>query len=215
MTRLKLLLAATLIPAATATGQNNGLPNRQQSAVLMTLIADRGEACDLLRPWQAASLRMQTRDLIAQFDDSVRTVIEHEVEQQRATMACDNNLLVQWTAAAAPNMEREYLPEMLTAFKAMAELDPHLAGGGLFANSGEVIQVIRAIDQKLAAMVKEGVRLPGDMTLDSLQRRQGTFARQIQAAFNGTGDPGRFDRIQASHLIVDVARITRLWWLEQ
>ncbi len=206
--RLVLVLAMT---AAPLTAQNNGLPTQQQGAVLVEVIAIRGAECELLKPWQAASLRMQTRDQIARFDDSTQAAIHADVDARAKAMTCDDAVLVQWITAAAPNMEREYLPEMLTAYKAVATMSPRPAPFDSVTGRSEYTDVVARIDTKLAAMVAAGVRLPSGMTLDALNTRQAGFATQIGAAIAGTDTVGRFTADQARQIVIDAVRIVELW----
>lgn len=208
--RLLLFLGslAFVVPLA---AQNNGLPSQQQGAVLIEVIAIRGAQCELLRPWQSASLRMQTRDQIARFDDTTRAQIRREVDARVQAMPCDDAVLVQWIDAAAPNMEREYLPELLAAYRALATMSPRPVPFDSVTGRAQYTDVVPRLDAKLADLVASGVRLPGGMTLDALNKRQAGFATQIGAAINGTDTVGRFTAEQARQVVVDVGRIGELW----
>lgn len=118
-----IVLLAGLPAAVPATAQNNGLPSRAQSAILLELITVRGEACGLLRPWQAPSLRMTTRQEMASFDEECQAEIAAGVEARSPEMACDDSLLNGWIEGAGPNFEPEYLPELLEAYRALASLE--------------------------------------------------------------------------------------------
>jgi len=208
--------AALLLSAAVPlSAQNNGLPNQQQSAVLMTLIADRGEECGLLRPWQAESLRIQNRDLIERLGEEGREAVAREIETRRPAMGCDDGLLVSWTDAAGPNFEQEYLPELLGAYRAFA-LQP--SPPAIFLESAgrqDFSEVLTRIDAKLAEMEAAGVRPPSGMTWPQLLERQATAAAEIRTAIAEDAQDGRFTRAQGEGLVRDIVTITELWMADQ
>lgn len=204
-----------LVAVTPLVAQNNGLPSRQQSAVLVELIADRGLDCGLLRPWQAASLRMQTRDEIASFDEAGRAAIAKELDARRPLMGCDDGLLTTWIESAGPNMEREALPELLAGYRALALLDPTPATFVKAAGREDFADALVLIDAKLAAMEAAGIQPAGQMSWPALAERQAGFAAQIGATIAGTGEAGRFSPEQAAQIAEDVARIGELWLADQ
>lgn len=205
------LLAVLAMTATPLAAQNNGLPTQQQGAVLVDVIAIRGAQCELLTPWQAASLRIETRDQIARFDDSTQAAIRSDIDARAKGMTCDDGVLVQWIRGTAPNMEREYLPELLAGYRALAVMSPRPAPFDSVTGRAEYSEVVTRIDAKLAAMVAAGVRLPGGMTLDALNTRQARYAAQIGAAIAGADTSGRFTAAQARQIVIDAGRIGELW----
>jgi hypothetical protein len=200
--------------ATSASAQNNGLPSQQESAVLIELIAERGEDCDLLRPWQAASLRMQTRDLVARYDESVRARIREEIAVRRLGMTCEDPILTTWIGAAGPNFEPEYLPELLAGYRALALSKPPMAAFTAVTGRTDYADALARINAKLAELEAAGVRPPGGMSWQALADRQAVFAAQIAAAAANGGEPGRFSPQEAVRIAEDVARITELWLLD-
>jgi hypothetical protein len=208
--------AALVLSVAVPLGaQNNGLPSQQQSAVLMTLIADRGEECALLRPWQAESLRVQNRDLILRFDDAAREAVERDIEARRPAMGCDDGLLVAWTAGAGPNFEQEYLPELLGAYRAFAVQSSPPEIFLTLVGREDHTEAIGRIDAKLAEMEAAGVRPPSGMTWPQLLERQATAAGEISAAIAGSPTTERFTREQAEGLVGDVVTVVELWMADE
>jgi hypothetical protein len=210
-----LIVVFTLLFAAPLASQNNGLPTQRQSAVLMELIADRGLHCGLLRPWQAASLRMQTREMTARFGEAGRAAIAAEIEARRPDMGCDDRLLTTWITGAGPNLEREYLPELLAGYRALALQDPPPAPFVETAGREDFARALVRIDAKLAALEAAGEQPAGQMSWRVLAERQERLAAQIGAAIAGTGDAGRFSSEQAANIAADVARIGELWLADQ
>jgi hypothetical protein len=215
------LQASILVPllvvvlAVPASAQNQRLPGQQESAVLVELIAERGLDCGLLRPWQAASLRMQTRDLIASFDDVGRAAVAAEIDARRPAMACDDPLLTTWIEGAEPNFDREHLPELLAGYRALATLEVLPAPFRDATGRTDFTAALAQINAKLAALEAAGVQPPGGKGWQALAERQAGFAAQMSAAISGVGDAGRFSRAQAAQLMEDVARIGELWLAEQ
>jgi hypothetical protein len=203
-----LLHVAAVTPAV---AQNNGLPSQQRSAVLIELIAERGKDCGLLRPWQAAALRTQSRDLIARFDEATRSNIAKEIEAGRAAMTCDDAMLTSWINAAGPNFEREYLPELLTGYRAFAVQSPPPRPFTDIAGRKDYTEALARISAKLSQLEAEGIVPPGGRSWQALAERQSSMAAQITAAIAGTGEPGRFTAEQAVQLAEDVATIVELW----
>jgi hypothetical protein len=210
-----LIVLFALFFVAPLASQNSGLPTGQQSAVLVELIADRGLHCGLLRPWQAASLRMQTRDLIARFDEARRAAIAKEIDARRPNMGCDDPLLTTWIEGTTPAFEREYLPELLAGYRALALRDPLPSPFVDVAARKDFEGALVLIDAKLAALEAAGVKPGGQPSWAALAERQAGFAAQISAAISGTGDAGRFSPEQAAQLAQDVARIGELWLADQ
>lgn len=206
---------AFLSIAPSVAAQNNGLPGQQETAVLMTLIADRGEECELLRPWQAESLRIQTRDLIARLDEAERTSVSESIEARRPDMGCSDGLLVTWTEGAGPNFDVEYLPELLTAYRAMASRpsppQPFLDAAG----RTDFAPAMTRIDQKLAELEAEGIRPPSDMTWPELHERQASAAAELAAAVEGTTASDRFPPEEAARIVRDIATIGELWLADE
>jgi hypothetical protein len=210
MQRSWLVPLLVVVSGAPAVAQNNGLPGQQQSVVLVELIADRG----LLKSWQAASLRMQTRDQLGRFDDAGRTAVAAEIEAQRPTMGCDHATLTTWIEGAGPNLEREYLPELLAGYRAFALQAAPPAAFREATRRKDYADAIARIDAKLAALQAAGVQPPGRMTWAALADRQRALAAQIAAAISGNADAGRFSPAQATQITQDVAQIGELWLAE-
>jgi hypothetical protein len=207
-----LLLAAVVAATpASATAQNNGLPNRQPSLILVELIADRGLHCSLLRPWQAASLRMQARDQLATFDEAGRAAIAAEIDARRPKMLCDDALLKTWIEAAGPNFDREHLPELLAGYRAFARQITPPAPFQAATGRTDYADALTRIEDKLAALESAGVQPPGRMSWPALAERQAGFAAQLAAAISGIGEAGRFSAEQAAQIAEDVGRIGELW----
>ena len=208
-----LVLAAFFsVPVALA-GQNNGLPSQAQTAVLMELIADRGEECDLLRPWQAESLRIQIRDLVEGFDEARRVEVAEQIESRRPRMRCDDALLNGWIEGAEPNFEREYLPELLEGYRALALLDPPLEAFAEVTGRTDYAPVFTRIDAKLAELEAAGVQPRAGWS--ALAERQAGFAVQLAAVLAGTDENVRFTPEEATRTLADVARVVELWLLEE
>jgi hypothetical protein len=215
---MSLLLAPLLAftwPGTTPSEQRAVSPPQVQSAVLVEAIAARGEECGLLRPWQAASLRLQTRDQLSRLDAAGRAAADAAIASRRRDMRCDDTVLTTWIGAARGNFDAEYLPELLAAYRAFArQAEPPAVFRTLTAGADRV-KALGLIDAKLAALEAAGVRPPGGMTWRALLQRQEQAAAQITAAIVGRGDPGRFDPAQAAQLAEDVARIVTLWLADQ
>lgn len=204
------ILAATT-SATSAYAQNNGLPTRYQSVVLVEVIAQRGESCGLLRPWEAASLQTQLREEAARLSDAERVTVAKEVDTRLAAMTCDDSLLNSWIKGAKPGFDREHLPELLTAYRAMSSLERPPAAFTQTAKRTDFAAAHAMIDAKIAALDAAGVKPSSGMTWQALADRQAGFASQIAAAIAGTNDAGRFSAAQATQLAEDVARIVELW----
>ncbi len=215
MRRSILLPLLVVVLAVPALAENRRLPGQQESAVVVELMADRGLHCGLLRPWQAASLRMQTRDLIARFDDAGRAAVAAEIEARRPAMACDDPLLTTWIKGSLPGFDREHLPELLAGYRALATQDVPPARFRNATGRKDYSSALALIDAKLAALEAAGVRPPGGKGWQALAERQAAFAAQMSAAISGVGDAGRVSPAQAAQIVEDVARIGELWLADQ
>ncbi|MEE2565567.1 hypothetical protein [Hyphobacterium marinum] len=196
--------------AAPALAQNNGLPTQRQGLILVEVITQRGLECDLLRPWQAGALRMQTRMELGQYDSEARAEISGEIAERTAAMTCEDPLLIGWIEGASPGFEREMLPFFLVAYDAMAGLDPVPA---LFAEEtgrsdyGLPLSIIGAEIERLQ---DAGIRPEGGVEWDAYETRINTAAAEIGGVLGGA-DSERFSHAEAEAYATDIARITELW----
>lgn len=207
-----LLLLALALPLR---AQNNGLPNRVQSVVLLELFVDRGPACGLLEPWQAEALRVQTREEAGRLDDAEREFVAREVEVRRSEMTCEDGLLVQWTEAVRPNLEREFLPELFTGYIALASLPEPPAAFVEATQDYQSEAVIARLELRLAELEAEGVAPPSRQSWSELRARQADRVAELAAAASGAETNGRYTQAEAEQTIRDVASIVALWLAEE
>lgn len=204
-----------LLLAAPLAAQNSGLPNRVETVVLMELIVERGLDCELLRPWQGAGLRMQVRQDRERLNEAELAQVAGEVASRRPDMACDDGLLTTWIGAAGPNMEREFLPELLTAYRALALLPEVPAPFVEATGRDEFDEAIARIDAKLAELAASGVQPPGGMTWEELSMRQADAVAGFAAAIAGGGTEGSPSPEEAEQLVRDVAVVVGLWLADE
>jgi hypothetical protein len=204
-----------LLLAAPLAAQNSGLPNPVETVVVMELIVERGLECGLLRPWQGAGLRIQIRQDRERLDEAEHAQVAREVEARRPDMGCDDGLLTTWIGAAGPNMEREFLPELLTAYRALALLADVPAPFIEASGRDDFEEAIARVDDKLAELEASGVRPPGGMTWEELEVRQAGAVAEFATVMAGGGTEGSPSVAQAERLVRDVAVVVELWLADE
>lgn len=208
--RLLVTAALALTLAAPALAQNNGLPTQRQGLVLVEAITQRGRDCDLLRPWQAEALRMQTQVELAQYEGEDRAAIDTEIAERASAMACDDALLNGWIEGASPGFEREMLPFFLVAYDAMAGLDPVPAAFAQITGRSDYGLPLSIIGAEIERLQDAGIRPEGGVEWDAYETRINTAAAEIAGVLNG-GEAERFSRAEAEGYVVNIARVTELW----
>jgi hypothetical protein len=102
-------------------------------------------------------------------------------------------------------MEREFLPELLTAYRALALLsDPPAACTEASGRDGFEAAIVR-IDDELAQLEASGVRPPGGMTWEELTVRQAAAVAEFATAIAQGASEGGPPAAQAEQLVRDVA----------
>lgn len=74
----------TVAPVAT-----QGLPDREQSAVLLNIIALKGAECGLLRPWETAIVRSMAEQDMLSWDEPRKARVGAETEARLVATTCD------------------------------------------------------------------------------------------------------------------------------
>jgi len=202
------------VASSLALAQNNGLPSRQQSVVLVESMALRGLECDLLRPWEGAALQTQSSREMAKFDAGAQAEIEAEIDRVTGEMACDSELLTVWIEGAHPGFEREMLPFFLTGYDALATLDPVPPYFIEQTGRSDFAAVLPAINREIARLEADGIRPEGGGEWDEYRAMIGEAARDIAAAMGGQ-EGLRFPPDEARGFASDIATVIELWLADQ
>lgn len=201
------ILSLPLAPQALA----QGLPGQEDSLVLVSIIAERGEDCGLLHDWEAAGLQAQVIEGTRQRDDESRARIIENRQTRLAEMTCDNELLNAWIEGARPNLGYEVLPPYLIVYRAMARMETPPTVFTATALRLDFAPAIAAIDQQLEMLEASGRPAEGGADWPGYIRGIETHAAEFAALVTGEGTESRTSRDQAAGWIAQSALITEMW----
>ena len=208
--RLAVLAAATLAMAAPASGQ---LQPQSASHIFMVSIAEAGERCGHLTDWEAATIRAETRRLLARFARDEQANLLYAAAAPAAAVPCDDAGVLAWVQTARPGIEREWLPPNLALFRAFANMvSPPLT----FLAATDVIDLagaVATIDAKFDELERDGVLPEGGTTWDAFAIRVEDAAATMTASLSRNS--GVYTPDEAAAFIVEAAIITTLWLAAQ
>ncbi len=204
--RLAMVAAATLALTAPAFAQ---FQPQSASYIFMVSIAEAGERCGHLTHWEAATIRAETRRLLARFARDEQANLLYAAAAPAAAVPCDDPAVLAWVETARPGIEREWLPPNLALFRAFANMvSPPLT----FLAATDVIDLagaVAAIDAKFDELERDGVLPEGGATWDAFAVRVEDAAATITASLSRNS--GVYTPDEAAAFIVEAAIITTLW----
>ena len=195
-----------------AHAQNNGLPNRDQSVVLLQLITTKGAECDLLDSWEVAAIRAMMEQEMSGWPTERRQAAADATAERLAETDCESPVVTTWIDAAKPNMQGEMLPGFLLTYKTIAEMEERPLVFTMSAVTLDTRPVVAAIDAKLAALEAEGATPEGGKPWpDYIERTTGQINTVIDGYMSADPDAGiKPDEVAA--LIAQAVLITNLWY---
>jgi len=211
ITRLAALTVGLMLMASPAMAQ--GLPSQERSMALVSMFAERGEECGLLKAWQAQTLRAQVEEASRSWDNDIRGRILEERQRLIDETGCDSELLNAWIEAAQKGFESEYLPPYLVVYRAMARMDEPPAAFTAVALRLDGEPAIAAIESHLERMAASGRPAEGGKPWPEFIERTESFAMQFAGLLSGDSDveAGRFSADEAAGWLAQSALITELW----
>lgn len=201
-------LTLALAPHALA----QGLPGQEDSLVLVSIIAERGEDCGLLHDWESAGLQAQVIEGIRQRDDDSRARIIENRQTRLAEMDCSDELLNAWIEGARPNLGYEVLPPYLIVYRTMARMETPPTVFTATALRLDYTPVIAAIDRHLDMLESSGRPAEGGADWPEYVSGIEAHAAEFAALVTGEGPEGRTSRDQAAGWIAQSALITEMWF---
>lgn len=202
---------AAILSAGPAAAQNNGLPTRAQSVILMNFIADKGLECGLARPWQAALIEAMVLQETLQFDAGQRAEMAALAAERSAEADCDNGMLTAYLDAALPNLEAEGLSNYLVIYRAFAEMETRPAVFEHIALRDDYAPAVAAIGEKLAALEASGAVPDGGGSWDAFIAGTAEAAGELAGMLTGENPDARYSPDEAAALIAQTALIVELW----
>jgi len=203
------LAGSVVAPAAVA----QDLSSQDQSIVLLTVIAERGADCGLLRPWQAATLHSQIDDASKDWDAATRAVAAAATAEQAGETACDSPTLTVWIEGAHNGFEREYLPLFIIAYRVLAQDEPQLSLFRALSERGDVASDVATIDAKLTDLETSGVLAEGGKPWPDYIASMTGFVEGFAAMLRGQDSEiaNDFSTDEAAAWIAQSVVISELW----
>jgi len=212
---MKTIATAAMAMAVLAGGPAaaQGLPGQERSFALVSMFAERGDDCGLLRPWQAATLRAQVEEASRGWDGDTLARVMEERARLIAETACDSELLNAWIEAAQEGFDAEYLPPYLVVYRALARMDEPPAAFTAVTLRLDYAPAIDAIGSHLDAMAASGRPAEGGKPWPEFIARTEAFALEFAARLEDEGDvaDSRYSRGEAAGWLAQSALVTELW----
>ncbi|MCW5697705.1 MAG: hypothetical protein KIS96_13350 [Bauldia sp.] len=209
MKRFAAALAALLL-AAPAAGQ----PSQASSYILVAGYADKGEACGLIEPWEAAAMRAEARRFLVTFPDDERRSLLATAAASTERLTCGDEAMVEWLAAARAGIAREWLPQHLALFRALADMDRVPLAFLATALPIEFAPAIVAIDRQFADWQASGAWLEGAPSQEEFFAAMRNVAIELTQALSGAARTP-FSADEAAAILAEAGLIGRLWLLAQ
>lgn len=188
-----------------------GMPGQEDSLVLVSIIAERGEDCGLLHDWEAAGLQAQMIEGLRQRDSDSRARIVENRRTRLAEMDCSDELLNAWIEGARPNLGHEVLPPYLIVYRAMARMESPPAVFTATTLRLDYAPAIAAINHHIDMLEASGRPAEGGAAWPEYISGIETHAAEFAALVTGEGSEGWTSRDQAAGWIAQSALITEMW----
>ncbi|MAK59524.1 MAG: hypothetical protein CMK09_00950 [Ponticaulis sp.] len=212
------LIAAALLGCTAALingpsfAQNNGLPNRDQSVVLLQTITTIGAECDLLAPWEVAAIRAMMEQEMSGWPLDRRHAAADEAHKKIAEADCDTPVVTGWIDGSKPNMQGEMLPGFLLTYKTIAEMDERPLVFTMNAVTLDTRPVVSAIDAKLAVLQAEGATPEGGKPWPDYISRTTDQINTVMKAYMDDETEARMKPDEVAALIAQAVMVTNLWY---
>ena len=178
--------------------------------ILLTTFAAKGLECDLLRPWEAATIRAETERFLTRYATADAEAIRAAAGESIAETPCDDEGMNQWLDAALPGVETEWLPPNLAMFRGLAAMEPRLPQFEDAATGMDVEAAIAEIEAQFAAFTAEGIEPEGDPGWETFQQSIDLIAVELADAIVN-GDNDTFMQAEAETILIEATEIARLW----
>lgn len=197
---------AALAFAAPASAQEDIEP----TYTLLVAFADKGLDCDLLRPWETATIRAESERLLTGADEAEAERIRAAAAEQTAATACDDELMNAWIEAARPGIGGEWMPPYLAIFHALATMQPADPEFAERAGDIDFARAAEAIEMRYEALAEDGFVPEGGSDWAAFQQLIDDVAIDLLDAIEN-GDNGTFTAAEAEAALAGAIDITRLW----
>jgi len=203
------VVIAALVVATPAFAQ----PIGATSYILIAGYADKGEACGLIAPWEAAAMRAEARRFLGTLPADERRGLVATTAASTEALVCDDPTMVEFLATARPGIEREWLPQHLALFHALAGIDRMPMAFLATALPIEFEPAIAIIEQQFAAWQAAGIQLEGAASYDEYLAAVRDFAIILTQTLNGIAT--EFTPDEAAATVAEAGLVGRLWLLAQ
>ncbi|MAK60265.1 MAG: hypothetical protein CMK09_04745 [Ponticaulis sp.] len=203
---------ASFCLAFAAQAQNNGLPNREQSVVLLELITTKGAECDLLDPWEVAAIRAMMEQEMSGWSTQRRRTVAESASDKIAEADCETPVVTNWIDASKPNMQGEMLPGFLLTYKTIAQMDTPPLVFTMSALRLDTRPVIDAIDAKLAELEASGATAEGGKPWPEYIEGTTNQIHTVMAGYMSDEADARMPPDQVAGLIAQAVMITKIWY---
>lgn len=209
MNRLLLLFCAMILPGVAAAQT----PANVKSAAFLEVIATRGAACSLLKPWQASALRALVLQDMERWPREERALLPPEARARLATTTCEDEAVRAWIDAAQRGFESEMLAPYLVAYRHFARAETRPDVFTKTATRLRYAEAIDAISAKLDALAASGaVPDGGGPWPEFTSRIEDAMDDYMKTLASGEAPAG--EQAKAAAFIAQAAHVVELWLME-
>ncbi len=212
LTRLRRAAALGLALVAGITGlapAARAQEGQAASYAFLVAVAEAGERCGALEPWEAATIRAQARRVLYALSPAGRVDLLADAAEEAAAKRCTDTRMLIWIDGARTGVLREWLPPYLALFHAFASMAspplPFLAA----TRSGDRTAGVAAVEAEFAAFAAAGVAPEGGITWETYLAR---LAEAAAGMVNGLLSVNvTFAPDDAAAYMVEAGIIVSLW----
>lgn len=207
--RVVYALAAAAFGAFALATPAKAQANVEETYTFLVTVAVKGQECELLRPWEAATILAETERFLSRAATDDPAAIAAAANARIVETTCDDEAMLEWIGGAQPGIETEWLPPNLALVRALALQDDPPA---IFLDSAvdlDLAVAVAEIDALFAAFEAGGVTAEGAESWSSYAESMEEIATTLSAAINGEND--FFTANEAQAFIVEATLITGMW----
>jgi hypothetical protein len=206
---LSVVSLSVLSTAAPAAAQ--GLPNREQSVVLLNIVALKGAECGLLRPWETEIIRSMAEQDMLSWDEPRKARVAAETDTRLAETNCDSTSVVSvWIEGARRGIATEYLSLYLVIYSTMLRMDDPPAIFTELAKRDSPAEDIATIEAAMAAIAASDAKPDGGGAWPEFIESTSETVREFAPLLDAGGAPP-----DAVFAIRHAIAITELWLADQ
>lgn len=213
-TSLICALAGAVLFGSSAQAQDDRLPSRDRTVVMLHVIADKGVECDLLDEWEAMVIKIQARQERRDWEKARRLRAARAIADDMAEKDCADKMVTGWIGAARPNLSAEGLAPFMVIYQHLAKMDMPVAMFDAATQRLDYSVPIARIEAEFERLEAKGRVAEGGKGWDEYRAGLIPFLDDAIAALQ-TGEP--LDSRKSKEALVYISSAVRIveTWLDE